>query len=256
MNEDIMVAYGIAKFLDITCKPALEELGLMAKDMVRQWRLKNIAQIINKAEGLLWFDGQELQLKANAKVGLSIVEYGSMEENEILQELWAGLFASSCTEDGTEDSNLTYVDILRRLTIHQARLILYLCKEPSLVKFNNGIVRACRRKFYVNELLRAGEYDNKHTLICDIDYLQSIGLVHKELKDRGDEFILFPTLLGLNFYVKCETPNKTVDDFWDKYYTEEEYDSDHTLLIDEETDIVANQLPPVGKEGQRVLLIN
>ena len=84
---------GVSSFLEKVFKPGLEELGYIIKDEVRYWRLNNILSMLNLAKGKLDFDGKELNLTANARVGLAIMEECSSVDNEELQNLWAGLFA-------------------------------------------------------------------------------------------------------------------------------------------------------------------
>lgn len=91
---------GIEGFLKSVCMPALDEIGLLLKDKVRHWRLNNALRIIEKSKGKLDFQGKTLQINAHPRVVLSIIENGSVIDNDELQDLWAGLFASSCTETG------------------------------------------------------------------------------------------------------------------------------------------------------------
>lgn len=88
---------GVSSFLELVFKPGLEELGYIIKDEIRYWRLNNILSMLNLAQGKMEFDGKEINLTANARVGLSIMESCSEVDNEELQEMWAGLFVSSCT---------------------------------------------------------------------------------------------------------------------------------------------------------------
>ena len=73
---------GVSSFLEVVFKPGLEELGFLVKDQVRLWRLKNILQTLEKAQGKLEFDGKDINLTANARVGLSIMEECSNVDNE------------------------------------------------------------------------------------------------------------------------------------------------------------------------------
>ena len=83
---------GVSNFLAIVCKPGCEELGLLLKDKVREWRLKNIIKVLEKSQNRLSFDGCELNLKANPRVALSIMDECSIVDDDELQNLWAGLF--------------------------------------------------------------------------------------------------------------------------------------------------------------------
>lgn len=107
---------GVTSFLNIVFKPGLEELGYMFRGKVRQWRLNNIMRVLEKARGRMCFDGRDLNLCVNPRVGLSIMECSSEVDDDELQELWAGLFVSSCTPDGRDDSNMNFVDLLRRMS--------------------------------------------------------------------------------------------------------------------------------------------
>lgn len=42
---------GVSSFLEIVCKPVLEEFGYLLRDKVRQWRLNNIIRTLEKAKG-------------------------------------------------------------------------------------------------------------------------------------------------------------------------------------------------------------
>lgn len=126
---------GVCSFLNLVFTPGLQEVGFMIKDKIRAWRLENVLRVIDKAKGKLDFDGENLQIQANARVGLSIIDECSKVDDEELQNLWAGLFASSCSEDGKDDSNIIFVDILKRLSSVEARVLAYACEHCPKVRF-------------------------------------------------------------------------------------------------------------------------
>src|SRR5688572_16408392 len=106
---------GLQGFLKSVCMPALDEIGLMFKDKIRYWRLINILRTLEKAKGKLKFQNEQLHFKAHPRIALSIIENCSLIDDDEVQELWAGLFASSCTQDGNDDENLIFVDLLKQL---------------------------------------------------------------------------------------------------------------------------------------------
>ena len=120
---------GLGVFLEAVFKPGLQELGFLIKEQVRQWRLNNALRVMDKARGKICFEDGELQIKANARVGLSIIENCSMVDDPELQDMWAGLFASSCTEDGKDDSNIIFVDLIKRMSVVEARILKYACEN-------------------------------------------------------------------------------------------------------------------------------
>lgn len=213
------VLEGIDSFLKIVCKPALTEVGLMARDMVRAWRLNNIASIIKKAEGRLEFNGNDLQLQANARVGLEIVEEGSKVDDDELQELWAGLFSSSCTRDGKDDSNLIFVDLLRRLSVVEARILKYACENAEKVLYPNGLILARNLPVSFETLKDIAEVDDLHRLDSEMDHLAAISLLTPNSNgfDPHDSKLsadIVPSALALNLYYKANCIGKTQNEFW------------------------------------------
>src|SRR5690554_5788453 len=117
------------KFIENICSPASTELGLFLKDGIRVWRLNNIIRIINKSSGKLGFENDELVLKASPRVVSEIIDKGSWQENDEIQEMWAGLLISSLDTQGTNDENIVYVNLLNQLTIRQVKTINYFAKN-------------------------------------------------------------------------------------------------------------------------------
>lgn len=168
---------GISSFLDLVFKPGLQELGYLMRDEVRKWRLNNILRVLEKAKGKMNFDGKELNLTANARVGLSIMEECSNVDNEELQDLWAGLFVSSCTPDGADDSNLIFVDLLKRMSSIQARIIEFACREGKKVLYPNGLILAQELIIPFDELKEVTLCDNLYRLDNELDHMRSIELL-------------------------------------------------------------------------------
>jgi len=83
-------------FLNATCKPLLEEFGLGLRDKFTNWRLTNIINMLEKAQGKLCFNLETQTLKIDPRVAYQIVENVSTISDDSLQEMWAGLFAASC----------------------------------------------------------------------------------------------------------------------------------------------------------------
>lgn len=230
---------GISSFLEIVCKPCLEEIGLMAKDQLRAWRLSNIQRILKKSKDKLYFDGQMLQLKANARVALSIINEGSQIDNEELQDLWAGLFSSSCTEDGQDDSNIIFVDLLKRMSVVEARILKYACENCNKLIFPNGLIVADDIKVSFPELKSLTGIDDIYRLDRELDHMNSISLFSTSLfgsgpgfnaaDDKLDTFIT-PSALGLNLYYKTHAHNTTPPEFWKDKLIVKEYEPKHIFL--------------------------
>jgi len=131
---------GASAFLSRICLPAAEEFGLLIQDKVRGWRAKNAALIASKAEVKLGAQPETQDVHAHPRLVGLILEQGSWIEVDEIQEMWAGLLASSCTEDGLDDSNLMFADLLSRLSASQARILDHACRHAGKVVAPNGLI--------------------------------------------------------------------------------------------------------------------
>ena len=216
---------GVSSFLSAVCKPGLEELGFMIKDQVRQWRLNNILKVLEKAKGRMEFDGQELNLSANARVGLSIMRECSEVDNEELQELWAGLFVSSCTPDGRDDSNMNFVDLLRRMSSVEAKILDYACRNCNKYIYPNQLIIAEDITVSFETLVRIAGTDDRYRLDSELDHMRSIELLLQggSFADSGGGFLvsddsleanITPSSLALNLYFKTHSIGISPKAFW------------------------------------------
>lgn len=214
---------GVTSFLNIVFKPGLEELGYMFRDKVRLWRLNNIMRVLDKARGRMCFDGQELNLCANPRVGLSIMECGSEVDDDELQELWAGLFVSSCTPDGRDDSNMNFVDLLRRMSLVEAKILDYACTNCGKRLFPNKLILAEDLSIQFDQLVKITGTDDLYRLDSELDHMRSIELlVPTHLLGNGGGFTacdnldadITPSALALNLYYRTHSTRIDPKDFW------------------------------------------
>ena len=213
---------GISSFLENVFKPGLEELGFLIKDKVRRWRLNNIVRTLEKAKGRMNFDGQQLQLTANARVGLSIMEGCSEVDNDELQDLWAGLFVSSCTPDGRDDTNMNFADLLKRMSTVEARIVDYACKNSKKKLYPNKLIAAEKITVSFDELVKITGTDNIYRLDSELDHMRSIELLVSEAflgggfmaTDKNLDANITPSPLALNLYYRTHSTGTTPIDFW------------------------------------------
>ena len=213
---------GARAFLSSVCMPGLEELGYLIKDRVRYWRLCNILKMLEKANKRMDFDGHELNLTANARVGISIMEGCSEVDDEELQDLWAGLFVSSCTPDGRDDSNMNFVDLLRRMSSVEARILDYACKNCIKRLYPNKLIIADDITIPLSELIKVAGTSDIYRLDCEMDHMRSIELLSSGAFSGGgfnaaDNMLdadISPSSLALNLYYKTHCIGKSPVEFW------------------------------------------
>jgi hypothetical protein len=110
----------IADLFNKLAGPLAEEIGLMLGDTVRVYRVKNLIKTTQKTQRLL----QEAGLSANAvppRLLLPIMEASSLEDNETLQDMWAGLLATASQD--TDALSPSFVETLKQLTPDEARYL-------------------------------------------------------------------------------------------------------------------------------------
>ena len=218
------VINGVSSFLGAVCKPGLEELGFLMKDEVRQWRLNNILRVLDKAKGKMCFDGQELNLTANARVGLSIMEGCSEVDDEELQNLWAGLFVSSCTSDGRDDSNMNFVDLLRRMSSVEGKILDYACANCTTILYPNKLILSEKLVIPFDVLVQITGTNDIYRLDSELDHLRSLELLVQGGSFAGGggfhisndqlDATITPSALALNLYYRTHSTGISPIEFW------------------------------------------
>lgn len=83
----------VKDFLDKIIGPTAEELGLLAGDGVRFWRVRNQIRILQKAKTLV--ETYDIQIKEiPIKILVPLLENASLEGDETLQDKWANLIVN------------------------------------------------------------------------------------------------------------------------------------------------------------------
>jgi hypothetical protein len=198
------VVAGAGAFLSRICLPVAEEFGLLLKDRVSRWRATNAASILTKAERLT--ESEKGTLEAHPQIVWDIIEKGSWAEDEVIQEMWAGLLASSC-RSGKGDSDLHFTLLLNQLTSLQVRVLAYACEVAPKFTSIAGLP-------YAEEITVAREELEKITGVTDfyridreLDHLRSLdlidgGFVAPDWHEVGTVATIRVTTLALHLVVR------------------------------------------------------
>jgi Abortive infection alpha/Protein of unknown function (DUF2806) len=100
--------------------PAVEEVGLMIGDRVKVYRIKNLIATTQKTRRILE-DAGLLPNAVPSRLLLPIMDTCSVEDNEDLQQRWAGLLASASQE--SDSFSPSFVETLKQLTPREAKLL-------------------------------------------------------------------------------------------------------------------------------------
>lgn len=151
---------GLGEFFKLICEPAAEEFGFLLKDKVAYYRLINLQKISEKVKRKA--EAKKLKFTGEIKPRLlkEILEESSWCEDNIIQEMWAGLILEGSTNPASTDDNLIYVDYLKKLTAFQARLLNKIYSDP----------RACSVRPPIG-FWDEGSYNPENPLIYDVSMI-------------------------------------------------------------------------------------
>jgi hypothetical protein len=206
----------LGKFADLFDRlagPMAEEIGMMLGDKVRVYRVKNWIKTVEKTERLL----REARLCPNAvppRLFLRIMEASSIEDNETLQDMWAGLLATASQD--TDEISPSFVETLKQLTPDEARYLKRV-REMFLAEYR-------RDDLVPMELPGYKAFEKRGMSVRDVPWgtFERLGLMHREYEVHamhstdGDRRPIIETEMGywfvftehgVRFLTACEGPS-------------------------------------------------
>jgi hypothetical protein len=209
-----------AAFFGRLCMPAIKELGLFAKDKVHAWRTHNGVALAQKTEAAMKANGLPDGVHSHPRIFHEILERASWIDDSTVQDLWAGLLASSCTETGDDDSNLLFTNLLGTLTKLQAKILKYACEKSEKKNFN-GLILSNPLAIPIRLILELFDEKDIHRLDREIDYLRECGLLAPQTGFQPTapvlmdiQVLLTPSALALHMYVRCQGSRQSPTEFF------------------------------------------
>lgn len=214
---------GAGAFLGKICLPVAEEVGLFLKDRVHIWRSYNVVNALKKAEKKYKKIHGDDKKEIHPKMLSSIIENVSWADSEEIQDMWAGLLASSCTDDGKDDSNLIFINLLSQLTNSQVKILNFACENSKKTVSEGGWI-GCFEKLYINidQLFKISQIEDLHRLDRELDYLRDYGLLTlgSGFEPNTTTARLQPSPLALHLYVRCQGSMDDAVKYFHKEITE------------------------------------
>jgi hypothetical protein len=179
--------------------------GLPIRNEVEAWRAANAKKIANKADANLKNEPARERKHAHPRIVARAIEQGSWIDADDVQELWGGLLASSCTFEGSDDSNFIFIDLLSHLTVSQTRILNHICKNAEKKLSPAGWLTATSIEMRIGELQEISKSSDTHKLYLELTHLESLGLLrlNKDFKIYSASVDLEPTNLALQMYARC-----------------------------------------------------
>jgi hypothetical protein len=193
---------GAGAVLSRICLPASEEFGFVLRDKVSAWRIRNYISTMNKLKQKLAEVPEGVH--AHPRLVHSIVEESSWIDDAVVQDMWAGLLSSSCTETGDDDSNLIFTNLLSSLTKLQARVLKFACEKAEKYSETGALILAHDFAIPFESLCEIAQERDIQRLDRELDHLHSLQLLEGGFGHRDQSFVrLAPTALALRMYVRC-----------------------------------------------------
>jgi hypothetical protein len=216
-DEDSLVKSGfeavmkpISDLIEKIAGPAAEELGLTLQDSVRVYRAKRQLRLLQKTQEML--DGFKAQpQRVPLKALLPIIQHGSNEEDDGLQDRWAALLANIAVRGLTIPAA---PDILRQLTPYDV-LLLQMCYDtiealkfhgpgPMPIESTPQDTTIEKWKIALREHgIDAGRYGDCDVWDLTIDNLVRLGLLLQRTQTKAPDYWSL-TKLGYNFILLCQ----------------------------------------------------
>jgi hypothetical protein len=232
---------GASALLSRMCLPAAEELGLMLKDRVRYWRLKNIINIVNRVPGKIGVDNNTLQLTVHPRIMNEVMENGSWCDDESLQDMWAGLLASSWNANG-DDANILFTQKLKNITTIQAKVVKIICEQCNVTLHDSGLIEGRNVQLTLDQLINITGCDDVNQLDSELDSLRANELISSGVFERGGGFNaldnplvanLRPSAILLHLHAKTQGFSGQLKTFYQsKLIPFDRNDPEHTVIID------------------------
>lgn len=202
-------------FLCRLCQSGSEEAILLLGGHLDQDRTTTLFKIAFAAENLLIADPDFHRMRVHPKLVANLLRDGSWAPDELITELWVGLFVSSCSVDEPDDSNQIFIDLLVHITPQEARIFNHACgrtlnSAPATRDFSPACVI-----LGPHEIVQlTGVYDLTRNA-TDLAYLFNLGLIQNVFDFTSyrdfDHFDITPTRLAVELYRRCHGQRGKID---------------------------------------------
>lgn len=208
-------------FLSRICPGGAEQVGQVLHGRLSNHKLENAVGIALKAENLLAGEPVSDRLRADPDLVVRILEDGSCTDEEWLRDYWSGLLATSCAADGSDESNLVFVELLSKLTTFPVRILTVVCTRATKVFRESGSVSAKPLACNLEELMRTTGSRGLQTE-RDLQRLSELGLIEDRDSNSStlstrDEADITPSSLCLELFARCNGHRGSLRDFYAGY---------------------------------------
>ncbi|HEV2486156.1 MAG TPA: hypothetical protein VGT08_11555 [Terracidiphilus sp.] len=194
-------------FLCRLCPSGAEEAIHLLGGELDEFRTKSAIEIALRAEKLIAGEPNADSMHAHPQIVASALRDGSWSNDDLIRQLWSGLLASSCTVEGTDESNRRFVELLVQVTATQARILVTGCRTAK--ELTLGIEGEPLKDIIItpDEMIQITGNHDLYRNATDVSYLFNFGLLKKLFDFTSylpkDSFNITPSSLGLELFRIC-----------------------------------------------------
>ena len=210
-TEDISFMFRVVRtilFLHRLCPSGAQEVIQGLGKELDESRTRSAIEIALKAERLLARELDADGMHVHPQILKNILRHGSWSSDDLVQQLWAGLLASSCSAEGTDESNREFIDLLLHITDTQAPIFVTGCRKANeLMSAADG--EALQQILISPEEMTqiTGLYDRYRTA-REVSHLFNFGLLENVFDFStyipNDRFDITPSSRGLELFNACK----------------------------------------------------
>jgi hypothetical protein len=167
---------------------------------------------------MLASDPNGYKMHANPRTVLRIIADGSWANEDWIQQLWAGLLATSCAFKAKDELDSDLADRLSQLAPVHMRIFKAACIRAEKIDSDDWQLISKPLKFEVNELQQISGVQSLANIERDVFHLADLGLLEESVRSRSlrlpEEINVTPSSLGLRLYALCNGHRGLLQDFY------------------------------------------
>jgi hypothetical protein len=194
-------------FLCRLCHAEARQAILLLGGELDEARTEKAMEIAHGAEKLLASEPNADKMRAHPHLVASILREGSWAD-DYTKQLWSGLLVTSCTVEGTDESNTVFADLLGNVTHYQSRIFVAACTRALELMSGTGYPPPTPIILTPEEMIRVtGMYDLSRIAMY-VAYLFNSGIIEKVFDFTSylptESFDITPSRLGLELFERCK----------------------------------------------------
>ncbi len=194
-------------FVRRICAPVVEEVERLVQKELSNFRAASAVEVALKAESLIVSKPDADKMLAHPEIVMRIIELGSWADADLLQRFWAGLLAASCSIEGQDKSNTSFIDLLSVLTLIHVRILSGACARAIKVVSDRGDVSIYPTYSTADEICKIAGTNDFTKIHRAIAILSDLGLLeksaHSSFVSYTEKAKTTPTQLGLEMCARC-----------------------------------------------------